>query len=126
MRYLVPVVQVPPREIWGKGGLATWTTVESWLGGSLASESAPDNLILRYLAAFGPASVQDIQAWRWLTRLSGPVERLRPRLRVFRSEEGVELFDLPDAPRPIPMSPLRRGSCRSTTISCCPMPTAPG
>ena len=105
VRYLVPLVQVPPRGIWGKGGLATWTTVESWLGGSLASESAPDNLILRYLAAFGPASVQDIQAWCWLTRLSGPVERLRPRLRVFRSEEGVELFDLPDAPRPDPDVP---------------------
>ena len=109
VRYLVPLVQVPPRGIWGRGGRAAWATVESWLGGMPAAETAPDAMILRYLAAFGPASVQDIQAWCWLTRLNGVVERLRPRLRVFWTEDGVELFDLPDAPRPHPdvPSPVR-------------------
>jgi hypothetical protein len=57
-------------------------------------------MILRYLAAFGPASVQDIQAWCWLTRLGPAVQRLRPRLRVFHAADGTELFDLPGAPRP--------------------------
>jgi hypothetical protein len=32
----------------------------------------------RHLAAFGPASVADIQAWCGLTRLRGPVEQLAP------------------------------------------------
>ncbi len=105
VRYLVPVVQVPPRGIWGKGGVATWTTVESWLGAPLASDTEPDGMVLRYLAAFGPASVQDIQAWCWLTRMNASVERLRSRLRVFRNEDGVELFDLPHAPRPDPDVP---------------------
>lgn len=99
-RCLLPLVQVTPRGVWGRSGQVRLTTVENWLGRRAGSPQPVDEVVLRYLAAFGPASVKDMQVWAGLTRLREAFERLRPALAVFRDENGVELFDLPDAPRP--------------------------
>jgi Winged helix DNA-binding domain len=129
VRALVPLVQIPPRAIWGKAGQSRHTSAESWLGhvpsdgqasdgrtsdgpasvgptlvcrasGEPAAELDAAGLVRRYLAAFGPATVRDIQAWSGLTGLRTVVDTLRPNLVTFRDESGAELFDLPGAPRP--------------------------
>jgi hypothetical protein len=105
IRTAAALVQVPPRGIWGKGGVAAHTTAEAWLGRPLDDRPELSAMIRRYLAAFGPASVQDIQTWCGLTRLAPTVESMRAELDVFIDENGRELFDLPGAPRPPAESP---------------------
>ena len=102
----LPLVQLPPRGIWGKSGQPAFATADEWLGRPLDTEPSPDAMVSRYLKAFGPASVLDAQAWSGLTRLGEVFERLRPGLRTFRDEHGRELFDLPGAPRPDPEPPI--------------------
>ena len=109
VRGLLPLVQVPPRGVWrARGGTGTrWTTAESWLGRTTPELTDTDErrsvlaaVALRYLAAFGPAGVADIQRWSGLTALAGVVDALRPQLVSFTGPDGRELLDLPDAPRP--------------------------
>ncbi|MEU3883804.1 winged helix DNA-binding domain-containing protein [Streptomyces californicus] len=104
-RCLLPLVQVTPRGLWGRGGQVALTTVEHWLGRSAGPAPTLDTVVTRYLSAFGPASVKDFQSWAGITRTKEVFERLRPRLTTFRDENGAELFDLPDAPRPDPDTP---------------------
>jgi len=98
-RIHLPMLQLPPRGLWGRSGQPTLAAMADRLG---AAERVLDlvDLVRRYLAAFGPASVADAQTWLGLSRLASIFETLRPSLVVFRSEEGAELFDLPEAERP--------------------------
>ncbi len=105
MRYTVrthlPLIQVPVKTGWSYPGKPQFTPADSWLGEALPQQENLRELILRYLAAFGPASVTDMQTWSGLGKLKDAVEKLRPELRVYHEAGGrAELFDLPDAPRP--------------------------
>ena len=105
IRTTVPLVQVPPRGVWGASGPAAHTSAESWLGAPLEADPSPAEMVRRYLAAFGPASVMDVQKWSGLTRLGAVVKQIGSELRTFTDEQGRVLYDLPDAPRPDPETP---------------------
>lgn len=119
-RATLPLVQVPPRGVWGRSGATTWTTAWSWFGPERTA-AAPDladpvvlaaeqeRLVRRYLRAFGPASVADLQSWSGLTGLRAVVDRLDlVRYRAEPSPGAVrerELLDVPGAPLPDPDAP---------------------
>jgi hypothetical protein len=105
VHYLLPLVQLPPRGVWGASSRPICTTAEKWLGKPLSKKSEPGEMLLRYLRAFGPASVRDMQAWSGSSGLGEAVKKLRPKLRVYRDEKGVELFDVEDIELPDPDTP---------------------
>ncbi|WP_188196107.1 winged helix DNA-binding domain-containing protein [Nonomuraea sp. SYSU D8015] len=112
---LEPLVHGPSAGVWGKWknrSSIEVTLAEDWTGIPMAAERRLETMIMRYLAAFGPASVMDVQAWAGVTRLGEVMERLRPRLRAYRNEDGKELFDVleatladPDLPAPVRFLP---------------------
>lgn len=120
-RALLPLVQVTPRGLWRHPAATTWTTLDAWVPDAAAAaadltvpdvrEHALEDLVLRYLAAFGPASVADVQAWSGLTGLRDVVGRLRDRVVTVPASptrpggRPRTLLDLPDAPRPDPDAP---------------------
>jgi DNA glycosylase AlkZ-like len=103
---LLTLVQVPPRGLWGQTGQAAFSQAEAWLDGVAAPPQDPvgavEQLVLRYLAGYGPATVADIQAWSGLSRLREVTERLGARLREAGGPDGARLLDLADAPPPDP------------------------
>jgi hypothetical protein len=103
--YLLPMVQLPPRGVWRQTRRAVLTTAEHWLGAPLAGDSTADELLRRYLAAFGPATPADFRAWSGLTGAAEIIERARPALRTFSDERGRELFDIPDGALPDAATP---------------------
>jgi hypothetical protein len=101
-RYLLPLVQIPPRGLWGRGGQAKLTTVEAWLG-EPPREPDVQEVIRRYLTAFGPATPADFSAWSGLTGAAEQFAKLD--LVTYEGEDGRTLYDVPGAPLPDPDTP---------------------
>ena len=101
VRALVPLVQVPPRAVWGRAGQSRHTSAEHWLGqpsaGAPALPGRSGHAVPgRVRSRHGAGRDGLVRAHR----AGSVLERLRPSLVTFSDEQGAELFDLPSAPRP--------------------------
>ena len=99
-RMHLPLLMIPTDDRWSFPADSRFGLAEEWLGAPLVDDRGPRALLLRYLAAFGPATAADFQQWSGWHGMKSTVESMRPRLVVCKDERGRELFDLPEAPRP--------------------------
>lgn len=97
VREYVPLAQVPPRGLWGRSGQARHVPLSHSPRRRLSKRGDLDQLLDRYLRAFGPATAADFAAWSGLA--VGPVNERYTR----------EQLDAKDAPLPHPdtLAPVR-------------------
>ena len=102
-RMLVPLVMYPTDARWSWSANARFTPAEDWIGGKLHTRAEPQELVTRYLQAFGPATPADFQTWSGLQKAKPLFDELE--LETFTDEAGKTLYDVPDGPRPDPDTP---------------------
>ena len=100
VRTLLPLVMVPTDDRWSFPSDARFALTEDWLGEPVDPAATPEALVVRHLAAFGPASAADVQAWSGLAGIAAVLKGMASELETFRGEGRRILYDLPDAPRP--------------------------
>jgi hypothetical protein len=101
----VPLVQVPPRGLWGGRGAPTLASLEDWVDRPLATRPDLSEVVVRYLRAFGPASQADFRAWSGIAIGPPVLDDLHPKLVVHEDEVGRKLLDVRDGPLPDPETP---------------------
>ncbi|MCX6395638.1 MAG: winged helix DNA-binding domain-containing protein [Propionibacteriales bacterium] len=98
-RERLPLLQVPPRGLWRRSGGVVYAYADRYLGRPFV-EADVEELVLRYLAAYGPATATDMTKWSLVTRL-GPVFTAMAkadRLVRYLDDKGRTLYDAPGAP----------------------------
>jgi len=102
VRLNVPLVQVPSDDVWAYPAQADFVSAAAWLKKPVAPASAAGiaALLVRYLAAYGPATIKDAQAWTGVAGLEAAAASLKDKLITVPGPTGKPLYDLPDAPRP--------------------------
>ncbi|WP_227979635.1 winged helix DNA-binding domain-containing protein [Nocardia spumae] len=95
--YQLPVLQTPPRGLWRNNSRPVWSRIEPWLGAPLDHTYPVQELIIRYLRAFGPATTTDVQTWSRLRGVKEALAALGDRVRTYTDERGRTLHDAADA-----------------------------
>lgn len=99
------LVHVPPSGLWCYFGKNSYIAAQEWLGPieKPSLEEAMVHIVRRYLAAFGPATRNDVVGWAGLRRVSlvdAAIKELGDEVVTFQNENGKTLYDLASSPRP--------------------------
>ena len=112
VRERLPLLQVPPRGLWKRSGGVVYAYADRFLGRPFTTAD-PEELVVRYLTAYGPATAADMTKWSMVTRLGPVFAALHDagRLLTVTDDKGRTLYDVPDAPvaeedLPLPVSLL--------------------
>lgn len=104
MRYTVrtqlALVQVPIATGWSYSGKPQFALAEQWLESDIPKTVNHNDMILRYLGGFGPASVADFQRFTGLKGQNEYFQALGSKLVMYQDEVGRDLYDLPYMPLP--------------------------
>ena len=100
-RTLTPLVHLPPGGTWSHYGRVQLRAMEAVLGVELPSrEDGAERLVRRYLAAFGPATREDLLRFAGLRVGDVRAGLERVGTVTYSDERGRVLLDLPRAPLP--------------------------
>lgn len=120
-RERLPLLQVPPRGLWKRSAGVIYAYADDYLGSPFTDVDVED-LVLRYLAAYGPATAADMTTWSLVTHL-GPVFTAMAkadRLITLQDEKGRTLYDVPGAPlaeEDLPLPPVLLGKYDNLFLS---------
>jgi hypothetical protein len=116
----IDLVRAPPSGTWERRRADVYAAAEDWIGPPANTEHAPEHLVRRYLAGFGPASSKDVASFTGLppSEVNTILGRLNlnhyegsdPQHRLRRNQhEGSDpqqlLFDVPRGLLPDPETP---------------------
>ena len=120
-RERLPLLQVPPRGLWKRSGGVVYQYADRYLGREFADADV-QQLVIRYLSAYGPATAADMTKWSLVTRL-GPVFTEMHRgglLTTLTDDKGRTLYDVPGlelADEDLPLPPLLVGMYDNVFLS---------
>jgi hypothetical protein len=97
VRLRLPLVQAPPRGLWKQGGGPSYVHAADWHGAAPAAYDV-EELVRRYLRAFGPATAADLTTWSGMIGVRAVLGRMRDELVHDTDESGRALVDLPGLP----------------------------
>ena len=107
LRTFAPLMHAPGAAPWSFHTAKTYRAAPLPPGEPPSHDDAVEHLVVRYLEAFGPATIADVGQFALLRRATvrTAIEAVGDRLTAHTGPDGATLYDVPGAPLPDPDTP---------------------